>query len=84
MDSKNIKKVFGQSPVTVKCLHCGEPMLKARGTIVKEFDKDEKQVGEFVNKDQRVYFHKKCRKEGRRLALKRLKWLRKEKKNHGK
>lgn len=46
------------------CNHCGNQVAASKGNVVKDPQgKDSR-----VNPDQQVFFHKRCRQEGRRMG----------------
>lgn len=66
-------KVTPQGTTIKSCPVCGKPLFGAKGSKVEELDTDKKVVKAWINNDQRVKYHKACRKEGRRMERQAMK-----------
>ncbi len=55
----------------VPCNLCGDPMLQSKGKMQEEHDPQTGKDVKVQSPNQIAYWHKACRTEGRRLALKR-------------
>lgn len=69
------KRYIKGGSITKPCGYCQKPITQARGQIIELLDRDNndpdaKVIARIQTSDQRVFFHKGCRKAGRRALRK--------------
>lgn len=72
------KRYINMGSITKPCNYCGKPMTQSKGRIIEILDKDKRDLTAMVvsrhkMNDQRVLFHKICRKKGRQMIMKQQK-----------
>lgn len=70
MKSKTYIFKLNQGTTVKMCRNCGKQMTVGRGAVIEERDVNGTVLKRTRNNDPRAFFHKECRKEGRRLAHK--------------